>query len=85
VGHLHSKLIFVSENAKSRGYQPLPRKSLTCPVRCEQIGETCFYYGADLSALVKTLDVWPGLRYAYRPANLEDVFLKMTGRELRVG
>ena len=58
---------------------------LAGPVRCEQAGETCFYYGADLSALVNTLDGWPGLRYAYRPANLEDVFLKMTGRELRDG
>jgi len=56
---------------------------LTEPIRCEQVGETCFYYGADLSCLVKTLDGWPGLRYAYRQANLEDVFLKMTGRELR--
>ncbi len=53
------------------------------PIRCEQVGETCFYYGADLSELVKSLDGWPGLRYSYRPANLEDVFLKMTGRELR--
>jgi len=56
---------------------------LNGPIRCEQAGETCFYYGADLSGLVNTLDGWPGLRYAYRPANLEDVFLKMTGRELR--
>jgi len=56
---------------------------LVGPIRCEQVGETCFYYGADLSELVKTLDGWPNLRYGYRPANLEDVFLKMTGRELR--
>ena len=56
---------------------------LSGPIRCEQVGETCFYYGADLSELVQTLDGWPGLRYAYRPANLEDVFLKLTGRELR--
>ncbi len=56
---------------------------LTGPIRCEQVGETCFFYGADLSAMVKTLDGWPGLRYDYRPANLEDVFLKLTGRELR--
>jgi lipooligosaccharide transport system ATP-binding protein len=56
---------------------------LSAPVRCEQTGETCFYYGADLSSLVRSLDGWPGLRYAYRPANLEDVFLKMTGRDLR--
>ena len=55
----------------------------TGPIRCEQVGETCFYYGADLSELVQTLDGWPGLRYGYRPANLEDVFLKLTGRELR--
>jgi len=56
---------------------------LNGPIRCEQLGETWFYYGADLSELVKSLDGWPGVRYAYRPANLEDVFLKMTGRELR--
>ena len=35
---------------------------LTGPIRCEQVGETCFYYGADLSELVQTLDGWPGLR-----------------------
>ncbi len=52
-------------------------------IRCEQVGETCFYYGADLSGLVNSLDGWLNLRYSYRPANLEDVFLKMTGRELR--
>jgi lipooligosaccharide transport system ATP-binding protein len=56
---------------------------LSGPIRCEQVGETFFYYGADLSELVTSLDGWPGLRYSYRPANLEDVFLKMTGRELR--
>lgn len=55
------------------------------PVRFEQVGESWFYYGADLAALVNSLDGWPDLRYAYRPANLEDVFLKLTGRELRDG
>lgn len=52
-------------------------------IRCEQVGESWFYYGAELQALVNSLDGWPGLRYSYRPANLEDVFLKLTGRELR--
>lgn len=56
---------------------------LAGPIRCEQVGETFFYYGADLSELVNSLDGWPRLRYSYRPANLEDVFLKLTGRELR--
>ena len=46
-------------------------------------GRNGFYYGADLQALVQSLDGCPSLRYSYRPANLEDVFLKMTGRELR--
>ncbi len=52
-------------------------------IRFEHIGDTSFYYGLNLQILVKTLDAWPGLRYLYRPANLEDVFLKLTGRELR--
>jgi lipooligosaccharide transport system ATP-binding protein len=57
---------------------PLDRET-----RCERVGETWFYYGGNLQRLVKSLDNWPTLRYSYRPANLEDVFLKMTGRELR--
>jgi lipooligosaccharide transport system ATP-binding protein len=30
-----------------------------------------------------SLSLRPELRYLHRPANLEDVFLKLTGRELR--
>ena len=52
-------------------------------VRTERVGETCFFYGDDLQHLVDSLDKQPGLRYSYRQANLEDVFLKLTGRELR--
>ena len=52
-------------------------------VRYEQVGESVFFYGHRLDALVDSLDDWNGLHYAYRPANLEDVFLKLTGRELR--
>jgi lipooligosaccharide transport system ATP-binding protein len=52
-------------------------------IRRERLGESVFFYGERLEALVATLDGWPGLQYAYRPANLEDVFLKLTGRELR--
>lgn len=52
-------------------------------IRYEQVGETWFYYGAELKELIDALDGWKGLRYLYRPANLEDVFLKLTGRELQ--
>jgi lipooligosaccharide transport system ATP-binding protein len=52
-------------------------------VRAELTGETAFCYSADAGALVATLQQRDELRYLRRPANLEDVFLKLTGRELR--
>jgi lipooligosaccharide transport system ATP-binding protein len=51
--------------------------------RAELTGETAFCYSAEASALVATLQQREDLRYLRRPANLEDVFLKLTGRELR--
>ena len=51
--------------------------------RCEKTGETVFCYARDADALVHDLDQRADLRYLHRPANLEDVFLKLTGRELR--
>jgi lipooligosaccharide transport system ATP-binding protein len=51
--------------------------------RFEVTGETVFCYLDDARALLQHLDQQPGLRYLHRPANLEDVFLKLTGRELR--
>jgi lipooligosaccharide transport system ATP-binding protein len=54
--------------------------------RCEKHGETVFCYTQDAHALVADLanhDARDDLRYMHRRANLEDVFLKLTGRELR--
>lgn len=51
--------------------------------RAEVTGETAFCYVDDARALLEHLDGQSGLRYLHRPANLEDVFLKLTGRELR--
>ncbi len=51
--------------------------------RFEVSGETAFCYVADASPLIAHLETQPGLRYLHRPANLEDVFLRLTGRELR--
>ncbi|MEW5892175.1 MAG: ATP-binding cassette domain-containing protein [Pseudomonadota bacterium] len=51
--------------------------------RCEKVGETLFCYTAEPQALIAALDGMPHLRYLHRPANLEDVFLKLTGRDLR--
>ena len=51
--------------------------------RMEVSGETAFCYVADARPLLAHLEAQAGLRYLHRPANLEDVFLKLTGRELR--
>jgi lipooligosaccharide transport system ATP-binding protein len=51
--------------------------------RFELSGETAFCYLHDPGPLLAHLATQPGLRYLHRPANLEDVFLKLTGRELR--
>jgi len=51
--------------------------------RLERSGDTVFCYAADPAPLLASLSRLPELRYLHRAANLEDVFLKMTGRELR--
>lgn len=52
-------------------------------LRTERSGETAFCYVRDGSALLEDLAHRPGLRFLKRQANLEDVFIKLTGRELR--
>src|SRR5882672_2023681 len=51
--------------------------------RVEKSGDTVFCYAADPAPLLASLSGRQELRYLHRPANLEDVFLKLTGRELR--
>jgi lipooligosaccharide transport system ATP-binding protein len=51
--------------------------------RVEVAGETAFCYLTDSHPLLRHLAGQRGLRYLHRPANLEDVFLKLTGRDLR--
>lgn len=51
--------------------------------RCEATGETIFCYTHDPAPLISDLDARGDLRYLHRRASLEDVFLKLTGRELR--
>ncbi len=51
--------------------------------RFEVSGESVFCYVKDAQPLVEHLQSQNELRYLHRPANLEDVFLKLTGREMR--
>ena len=51
--------------------------------RLEVSGETVFFYTADAKPLLQALSAYPQLRTLHRPANLEDLFLKLTGRQIR--
>jgi lipooligosaccharide transport system ATP-binding protein len=51
--------------------------------RVERAGDTVFVYAADAAPLLADLSERPELSYLHRPASLEDVFLKLTGRDLR--
>ena len=51
--------------------------------RLELSGETAFCYANDAKPLLADLATRAGVRYLHRPANLEDLFIKLTGRELR--
>ena len=53
--------------------------------RTETSGETVFFYTANAAPLLQALSAHTGLRTLHRPANLEDLFLKMTGRQIREG
>lgn len=51
--------------------------------RVETSGETAFFYCREPRELLAKLAEADGLRYVHRASNLEDVFIKLTGRELR--
>jgi lipooligosaccharide transport system ATP-binding protein len=65
--------------------QWLSRRGRNLCRRTEQVGETVFCYAADERPLLDDLHQHPQLHFLHRPANLEDVFVKLTGRELRDG
>jgi lipooligosaccharide transport system ATP-binding protein len=52
-------------------------------VRTEISGETLFCYVDDAQPVHAKLKQRSDLRYLHRPANLEDVFLRLTGREMQ--
>jgi lipooligosaccharide transport system ATP-binding protein len=51
--------------------------------RVEVSGETVFFYTAQALPLLAALGAHHQLRTLHRPANLEDLFLKLTGRQIR--
>ena len=54
--------------------------------RTEVSGETVFFYTQDAGPLLEALGrEHSKMRTLHRPANLEDLFLKLTGRQIREG
>jgi len=51
--------------------------------RVETSGETVFFYLSDPKPLLDVLASNHSVHYLHRPANLEDLFLKLTGRQIR--
>lgn len=53
-------------------------------IQRERVGDTLYLYCTDGSKeLLASLALIPHLRFLHRPATLEDLFLKLTGRALR--
>ena len=51
--------------------------------RLEQMGNSLYCYTHDPAPLIEQLKDRHELRFVHRPTGLEDVFLRLTGRELR--
>ena len=51
--------------------------------RMEVVDGVWHCHTAEPGAVLEILQRSPGIEYLHRPANLEDVFLRLTGRELR--
>jgi lipooligosaccharide transport system ATP-binding protein len=63
------------------GYEQWMERAKSLAPRVERVGDTVYCYAADIDPLLK--HVPKDLTYLHRPASLEDVFLKLTGRDLR--
>lgn len=78
--HIESEVVEVyGDNAAAWAEQEGRGKS----ARLEVSGETVFCYTNDAQPILEGLQGMSGVRYLHRPANLEDLFLKLTGREMR--
>jgi lipooligosaccharide transport system ATP-binding protein len=78
--HLESDVVEVYGNGALQLVES-PLKALAA--RVEVSGETVFCYTQHAKPLLDELAAHPKLRTLHRPANLEDLFLKLTGRQIR--
>ncbi len=82
--HLEPDVVEVYGNgalALARDEAHAPLRALAA--RVEVSGETVFFYTRQAKPLLDALGGHGQLRTLHRPANLEDLFLKLTGRQIR--
>jgi len=77
--HIEPQVVEVHGN----GLEAWAARARSLAPRVELAGETAFCYAADVEPVLASLAGQSELMYLHRPANLEDVFLKLTGRDLR--
>jgi lipooligosaccharide transport system ATP-binding protein len=77
--HLESDVVEVYGDGAADAAQELGHLAQ----RVEHSGETVFFYLREPAPLLQALAGYAGLRTLHRPANLEDLFLKLTGRQIR--
>ena len=77
--HVEAEVIEV-RGERSVLFEPIARD---CGCRLERMGTSLYCYTHSAAALLAHLQATPGMVFLHRPAGLEDVFLKLTGRELR--
>ncbi len=77
--HVEAEVIEV-RGERSVLFEPVARD---CGCRIERMGTSLYCYTNAAGALIAHLQATPGMVFLHRPAGLEDVFLKLTGRELR--
>lgn len=77
--HLESDVVEVYGD----GAKALANHHAALAQRVETSGETVFFYLREPRPLLQALAGDHSVRYLHRPANLEDLFLKLTGRQIR--
>jgi lipooligosaccharide transport system ATP-binding protein len=77
--HLESDVVEVYGEGATQTVQALGHHAQ----RVETSGETVFFYLREPKPLLDALASNHSVRYLHRPANLEDLFLKLTGRQIR--
>jgi lipooligosaccharide transport system ATP-binding protein len=77
--HLESDVVEVYGEGAAQTAQTLGHHAQ----RVESSGETVFFYLREPKPLLDALARHHSVRYLHRPANLEDLFLKLTGRQIR--